>query len=351
VILNKTTINQRLFNQKGLDENMLLEFKELIAVYPYASIFAIAYLEGLKHSGDIHFEGELLKHAFKISNRQVLHQLLSQEQVEEEEVIENIPIDTAIEIEEEQPLIIETEEEVIENIPIDTAIEIEEEQPLMVETEEEVIENIPIDTAIEIEEEQPLMVETEEEVIENIPIDTAIEIEEEQPLMVETEKVETITDELETLIKSSVANTVFIKEFNEDGEKLKIAAEEAASSEPIVEQPTTKTETATVDVHPKSFNNWLKMADFKENNEKEERSSTMIPIEKQKRDFYSPIKKAKESIDENKMPVSETLAKIFILQGNYPKAIYVYEQLILLYPEKKNIFATQIKHLSIKLIN
>jgi tetratricopeptide (TPR) repeat protein len=279
VILNKTTINQRLFNQKGLDENMLLEFKELIAVYPYASIFAIAYLEGLKHSGDIHFEGELLKHAFKISNRQVLHQLLSQEQAP-------------------------------------------------VEEEEE-----------------------EEEVIENIPIETAIEIEEEHPLIIETEKDETITDELETLINSSVANTVFIKEFNEDGEKLKRAAEEAATSEPIVEQQTTKIEISTVDVNPKSFNNWLKMADGKEKTEKEERTSTMIPIEKQKRDFYSPIKKAKESIDENKMPVSETLAKIFILQGNYPKAIYVYEQLILLYPEKKNIFATQIKHLSIKLIN
>ena len=275
MILNKTTINQRLFNQKGLDENMLLEFKELIAVYPYASIFAIAYLEGLKNSGDIHFEGELLKHAFKISNRQVLHQLLSQEQE-------------------------------------------------------------PIE---------------EEEVIENIPIDTAIEIEEEQPLLVETEKVEAVTDELETLIKSSVANTVFIKEFNEDGEKLKIAAKEAASLDPIVEQKTTKTETSTFDEHPKSFNNWLKMADGKEKTEQEERTSTMIPIEKKKRDFYSPIKKAKESIDENKMPVSETLAKIFILQGNYPKAIYVYEQLILLYPEKKNIFATQIKHLSIKLIN
>ena len=275
MILNKTTINQRLFNQKGLDENMLLEFKELIAVYPYASIFAIAYLEELKNSGDIHFEGELLKHAFKISNRQVLHQLLSQEQE-------------------------------------------------------------PVE---------------EEELIETLPINTTIEIVEEQPLIIETEKDEQIIDELETLIKSSVANTVFIKEFNEDGEKLKIAAEEAAASNPIVEQKTIKTETATVDVNPKSFNNWLKMADGKEKTEKEERTSTMIPIEKQKRDFYSPIKKAKESIDENKMPVSETLAKIFILQGNYPKAIYVYEQLILLYPEKKNIFATQIKHLSIKLIN
>ena len=275
MILNKTTINQRLFNQKGLYETMLLEFKELSAVYHYASIFAIAYLEELKNSGDIHFEGELLKHAFKISNRQVLHQLLSQEQE-------------------------------------------------------------PIE---------------EEEVIENIPIETAIDVVEEQTLIIETEKSEQITDELETLIKSSVANTVFIKEFNEDGEKLKIAAEEAASSNPIVEQKTIKTETTTVDVNPKSFNNWLKMADGKEKTEKEERTSTMIPIEKQKRDFYSPIKKAKESIDENKMPVSETLAKIFILQGNYPKAIYVYEQLILLYPEKKNIFATQIKHLSIKLIN
>lgn len=275
MILNKTTINQRLFNQKGLDENMLLEFKELIAVYPYASIFAIAYLEELKNSGDIHFEGELLKHAFKISNRQVLHQLLSQEQE-------------------------------------------------------------PVE---------------EEELIENLPINTTIDVVEEQTLIIETEKDEQITDELETLIKSSVANTVFIKEFNEDGEKLKIAAEEAAASNPIVEQKTIKTETATVDVNPKSFNNWLKMADGKEKTEKEERTSTMIPIEKQKRDFYSPIKKAKESIDENKMPVSETLAKIFILQGNYPKAIYVYEQLILLYPEKKNIFATQIKHLSIKLIN
>lgn len=275
MILNKTTINQRLFNHKGLDENMLLEFKELIAVYPYASIFAIAYLEELKNSGDIHFEGELLKHAFKISNRQVLHQLLSQEQE-------------------------------------------------------------PVE---------------EEELIETPPINTTIDVVEEQTLIIETEKSEQITDELETLIKSSVANTVFIKEFNEDGEKLKIAAEEAASSNPIVEQKTIKTETATVDVNPKSFNNWLKMADGKEKTEKEERTSTMIPIEKQKRDFYSPIKKAKESIDENKMPVSETLAKIFILQGNYPKAIYVYEQLILLYPEKKNIFATQIKHLSIKLIN
>ena len=35
------------------------------------------------------------------------------------------------------------------------------------------------------------------------------------------------------------------------------------------------------------------------------------------------------------------MAKISALQGNYPKAIYAYEQLILTNPEKKVFFASQ----------
>ena len=49
------------------------------------------------------------------------------------------------------------------------------------------------------------------------------------------------------------------------------------------------------------------------------------------------------------MPVSETLAKIFEAQGNYPKAIFTYEQLILRIPEKKTFFANQIEKIKQKL--
>jgi hypothetical protein len=74
-------------------------------------------------------------------------------------------------------------------------------------------------------------------------------------------------------------------------------------------------------------------------------------IQKPKSEFFSPTKKAKESVDEEAIPVSETLAKIFAIQGNFSKAISAYEQLCLIYPEKKTFFANQIEELKSKINN
>ena len=70
---------------------------------------------------------------------------------------------------------------------------------------------------------------------------------------------------------------------------------------------------------------------------------------KEKKAFFSPTQKAKESLQEDTIPVSETLAKIYALQGNFPKAISAYHQLSLNYPEKKIFFAIRIKELEKKL--
>jgi tetratricopeptide (TPR) repeat protein len=280
VILNKSNINKRLFDLQVFKESEMLEFKEIIGLYPYASVFAIAYLRGLKKMEHIQFEEELHQHAFKIANRNVLYQLVNQ---------------------------------------------LEEETEAKVEAVVELV------TEAEIETETDAVTETEtEELI--------------HPVSETTEKADT---ELETLINASAATTTFIHEFNQQGAEVDT---ELAKNE-LPKESKALPSKAEIESTPKSFNQWLTLGETTNNPELEEKKTTMISIEKPKREFYSPSKKAKESIDGNKMPVSETLAKIFVLQGNYPKAIYVYEQLIIIYPKKKSIFASQIKQLSNKLIN
>ena len=308
MILNKSNINKRLFDQQGFKESEMHEFKEIIGLYPYASVFAIAYLRGLKKMEHIQFEEELHQHAFKIANRNLLYQLVIQPEEE-------------IEIEAETEEKTETVEET----------EVVEETVAEAKTETE---------TIAVEEAKT---ETEAEVIVEIKTETEVE----ELIHSGSETIEKADTELETLINASAATTTFIHEFNQQGAE--VDAELAKNELP--KESKALPSKAEIESTPKSFNQWLTLGETTNNPELEEEKTTMISIEKPKREFYSPSKKAKESIDANKMPVSETLAKIFVLQGNYPKAIYVYEQLIIIYPKKKSIFASQIKQLSNKLIN
>ncbi len=60
---------------------------------------------------------------------------------------------------------------------------------------------------------------------------------------------------------------------------------------------------------------------------------------KPKVEFYSAETMAKKSLQDNETFVSETLASIYLKQGNLPKALRAYEILLVKHPEKIHIFA------------
>jgi hypothetical protein len=209
---------------------------------------------------------------------------------------------------------------------------------------------------IETNEIQEIIVE--EKIIKETPTfdsETIVDVNEEIP----TEK-----DELEQLIQSSaLSSNYIISNFSEEENKneQEVVEIEIPTEKINKEIPTTEISDKE-QVNARSFNSWLSFGTAKEPEkavptieektpeiEPEPKKTEYYNFDKPKKEFYSPVKKAKESLNENNMPVSETLAKIFALQGNYPKSIYVYEQLILIFPEKKSFFATQIKNLKKKL--
>ncbi|MDX2171990.1 MAG: hypothetical protein SFY56_02645 [Bacteroidota bacterium] len=66
---------------------------------------------------------------------------------------------------------------------------------------------------------------------------------------------------------------------------------------------------------------------------------------KEEKKFFVPITQAKESLIENEHLVTETLAKIYAMQGNVNKAVRAYEILSLKFPQKSVYFASLIKKL------
>lgn len=259
---NKTNINNLCLHPGLITSPDLEHLHTLCSDYPYASLFALAFLEGLHRNEDIRLPQLISKHAFKISNREKLFNILHTSPVSVDALLAK-------------------EDGSEETLPPE-------------------LETLPKETP-------------EADLTEEIPAGS--------------------TNVIDALINNSAAVSKYMKEFEESGQGLTQPNKEG-SDEEITTQPV------------KSFTGWLTGTELS-SDETPVKAQT-IQFERQKAEFYSPIKKAKESLNEDAVPVSETLAKIFVIQGNYPKAIAIYEQLILAFPEKKSYFAGQISKLSKK---
>ena len=301
-------------NPNSLEKNSVKELQKLVNDFPYfQSAHLLLSLASKKWDASV-YQKSLKKTAIVVTNRSHLFNLIQQFEIS----------NTVIEDSDHQKLVVE---EVLEPIDSTKELNILKATELLIENSDSEILETGIQQKTKPNAEEVLESEIAKQLVGAIVEKQMFNLSDTQLLFKQNKEPETFTDWLRLIQKSnkqlSAENILEVNTENNTDiktrlEKGKIITQESALN--------------------KKLKNLALIDKIIEN------SPGQIKI-KDDQKFYSPEHNAKESLLENEHLVSETLAKIYALQGSVNKAVRAYEILSLKFPQKSAYFASLIQKL------
>ena len=301
-------------NPNSLEKNSVKELQKLVNDFPYfQSAHLLLSLASKKWDASV-YQKSLKKTAIVVTNRSHLFNLIQQFEIS----------NTVIEDSYHQKLVVE---EVLEPIDSTKELNILKATELLIENSDSEITETEFQQKTKPNAEEVLENEIAKQVVSAIVEKQMFNLSDTQLVFNQNKEPENFTDWLRLIQKSnkqlSAENILDVNTDNNTDiktrlEKGKIITQESALNKKLKNL-------ALID----------KII---------EKSPGQIKI-KDDQKFYSPEQNAKESLLENEHLVSETLAKIYALQGSVNKAVRAYEILSLKFPQKSAYFASLIQKL------
>ena len=301
-------------NPNSLEKNSVKELQKLVNDFPYfQSAHLLLSLASKKWDASV-YQKSLKKTAIVVTNRSHLFNLIQKVD------ISNIVIEDS----DHQKLVVE---EVLEPTDSTKELNILKATELLIENSDSEISETGVQQKTKPNAEDVLENEIAKQLVAAIVEKQMFNLSDTQLLFKQNKEPETFTDWLrliqksnkqlsaENILDTNIENNTDIKTRLEKG---KIITQESALN--------------------KKLKNLALIDKIIEN------SPGQIKI-KDDQKFYSPEHNAKESLLENEHLVSETLAKIYALQGSVNKAVRAYEILSLKFPQKSAYFASLIQKL------
>ena len=301
-------------NPNSLEKDSVKDLQKLVNDFPYfQSAHLLLSLASKKWDASV-YQKSLKKTAIVVTNRSHLFNLIQQFEIS----------NTVIEDSDHQKLVVE---EVLEPIDSTKELNILKATELLIENSDSEISETEFQQKTKPNAEEVLENEIAKQVVGAIVEKQILNLSDTQLVFNQNKEPENFTDWLRLIQKSnkqlSAENILDVNTDNNTDiktrlEKGKIITQESALNKKLKNL-------ALID----------KII---------EKSPGQIKI-KDDQKFYSPEHNAKESLLENEHLVSETLAKIYALQGSVNKAVRAYEILSLKFPQKSAYFASLIQKL------